>query len=65
MKCALVVLYSIQCLYHNDAVASDDHHADVVPGTVLAFLDGLIDDHVHERIKAPQNSGNNASSIQF
>ena len=53
-------------LDHDDAVATDDDHADGIHHVAaLDVLGGLVDDQVHEGIVAAQCSGDQTVAVQL
>merc|ERR1719470_190389 len=53
----------VPCLQHDDRVAPDHHHSDLVLLPLLGELGGVVQHQVHERVEATESTFNLPSTI--
>jgi len=57
--------YPIQRLQHDDRVAANHDHPDLLLLAGLLLLDGFVDDEIHERIVTAQNPRQLTSAVDL
>jgi len=55
----------VQRFHEYDAVASDDHHSDVILLLAALHLDSLVNHQVHEGVEPSQDSLQHSVTVQF